>query len=318
MTLAQGLAGKDKGNADWQHELARSYSLLGDMYLRAGKPPSALEQYDQALAIRQQLVALDSLANGPRLWLAQTHCSRAAALRRLGRHEEAANEARAALRAFGVMASRWPRNALFLEGPRPGKPDLLTVLPIDQDQINDAVAAFRRGFKQARKLAAKNPAPEPARADYARYHSELAVAYLFTKKHSAALEEAENALATWHDLAASTNAVLQTNLVPAAVALGAFQLLNNQPKAALETARKGLEIAPGAVEFQAIRALGFFLNGQREEAAKILRQNKEVKLDSGQTFPAAVLEDLRRLGEKGIPTPGLEEFERSLMKPELP
>ena len=311
---ARQLAEKDPGNQEWQHDLALSYAQCGEVVLHTGTNDTALGLFDEARRIRERLAESDPNATHPQYWLALSHVSLAAVLRRLSRHEEAASEARQALRIFGAMVSRWPRNILFLESPLIGKQNLSVLPPISQDQLKDAVNAFTRGFVRARKLATKDSATEKDIADYGSYCSELAVAYFFKRDLTKTLVEAGQAAAIWKKLskAAAHDPSYRTNQIHALVTLGAFQIFNRQPKAAIETAQQGLALDSARVEFKAIRAIGCLLQDRFEEACAIIMENRELKVGLEQTFPEAVLDDLRRLRDNGLAVPDLEKLERRL------
>ena len=120
---------------------------------------------------------------------------------------------------------------------------------------------------------------------------------------------------SWQKLsqAAPTNAFYRTRLLRASVALATFQILNRQPQAAIATSLHALQLDNSMVEFRALLAIGYCLNGQKNEANAILLENKDLKVGPTQTFTEAVLDDLHRLAERGIIHPDLGKIEK-LMK----
>jgi hypothetical protein len=304
---AKLLAAKDPGNMAWQSDLALRYSQCGDMLMRTvllhmGKKKMALQYYDRALEIRKRLADADPNSTPLQYWVALSRLSRAGALRRLSRYEEAAEEARQALQVFKALASRWPGNVVFLEGPRAAKKGLSALPAINREQLKDALKATKPGFIQARELAARDSATEKDIADYSGYCSELAVAHFFRGATAQALEKAWQAADLWKRLSpgASHDPSYRTNRTAALVALGAFQLFDRQTMGAIDTARQGLALDSSRVEFKAILALGCLIQGQFEEARAVLLENKNLEAGLSQTFPEAVLDDLRRLRERGV------------------
>jgi hypothetical protein len=66
------------------------------------------------------------------------------------------------------------------------------------------------------------------------------------------------------------------------------------------------------VEFKALLAMGYLFDGQYEKTRAILQENPDLKVGPRQTFPQAVLEDLRRLRDKGLTHPDLDKLEKLL------
>jgi len=294
---AQQLAEKDPRNAQWQEDLAETHSLLGDTLLQAREPQKALEHYQAALKIRKELADRNSGASFLQYWLALSHANVAVALRRFSREDEALLEARDALRAFDSLASRWPGNFVFAEGTRTsdGAIKNRSISPEQRDEIS---AVFRKGYSASKSRAARG---EPKlKDDWANYCSEISVERLLAGQIAEAELSAQTAVEIWQSRAQAerTNTFYATRLKQARLALAAFQLLNRQSAAAIQTARQGLEVEPARVEFKAIIAMACLFDGQYEQARTILMENKDLKVGSMQTFAEAVLDDLHRFSDK--------------------
>jgi len=94
--------------------------------------------------------------------------------------------------------------------------------------------------------------------------------------------------------------------------LGAFQLLNGQPQAAVVTARRGLDLDESSSALKAILVMARLLDGQYEQARAILLENRNVEVTPKQTFPTVVLDDLHRLREKGFVPQNVYQLEHRL------
>ncbi|MCB9291552.1 MAG: leucine-rich repeat domain-containing protein [Lewinellaceae bacterium] len=95
--------------------------------------------------------------------------------------------------------------------------------------------------------------------------------------------------------------------------LSLYALFAQQPQAAIEAAKKTLELNPGAQSVETNLALGYLLDGQWEEAEKVYRKWK------GKSFPndhritnAVFLKDIADLEAAGIIHPDFEKVRRLL------
>ncbi|MFP4634396.1 MAG: tetratricopeptide repeat protein [Nitriliruptoraceae bacterium] len=57
--VAEQLAARDPSNAEWQRDLSVSYNNIGDVQIAQGNLEEALDAYQKAPAIAEQLVARD-------------------------------------------------------------------------------------------------------------------------------------------------------------------------------------------------------------------------------------------------------------------
>src|SRR5439155_10930193 len=122
---------------------------------------------------------------------------------------------------------------------------------------------------------------------------------------SESVTHAAKAMETWQALRQKepANKSYQARLGQARVALTAFQLLNRQSSAAIETARGGLEAEPSrTMELKGMLSLAYIFEGQHEKARAILLENRSFQFPSMQTFAEAVLDDVHRFREKGLTT----------------
>jgi hypothetical protein len=66
------------------------------------------------------------------------------------------------------------------------------------------------------------------------------------------------------------------------------------------------------VDFNALLVLGCLFAGQYDKARSVALEHKDLKVSSWQTFREAVLEDLHRLGEKGLTQLDMARIEQRL------
>ena len=313
--LAQGLAAKDVGNIQWQDDLARIHSFMGDVLLQAGKKESALKEYQEALNIREQLTRQDTNAVYPQYGLALAHANVAVALQHRSRNAEALSAARNAFHIIVTLVSRWPGNLALLEWPGASENNLGARLALDPIHRDDLVAVFERGFEGARSRAFRNPADTKGREEWGCYCSEMAVCQLLAADKEQSVPHAKEALGVWQKLAkaAPANQFYNAQLRQAYVALGVFQLLNRQSDGAMKSTRQGLKLDPPMVECDAIIALGYLCGDQYQEARPILLKNKDYKVGpTGKAFAEEVRDDFCRLRERGLTRVELKKIDKLL------
>jgi tetratricopeptide (TPR) repeat protein len=311
MDDARQLADKDPGNTQWKEDLASYYSLMGDMLLQARNKDAALKAYLEALRIRKELASRDTNAAALQYGLALSHANVAVALRRLSRTDEALAEARQTLDLLGDMASRWPGNFILTEGPRAREGNIRSKLQISPDQREDFRAIFVQGFDAIQPPGSANSKNAEL---WGYYCSERAVFALFYDDIGKAVDNGQKAVGVWQNLsrAAPANPEFQTRLMRAYVALGAFQLLNRQPQETIRTCQLVRRRDRARADFNALLVLGCLCADQYDEALSVLLEHKDLKVSPWQTFPEAVLEDLRRLREKGLTQSDMARVEQRL------
>ena len=59
LVIAERLAAKEPGNAEWQRDVSVSYNKIGDVRLEGGDRKGALEAYEKALVITERLTVKD-------------------------------------------------------------------------------------------------------------------------------------------------------------------------------------------------------------------------------------------------------------------
>src|SRR5204863_9269543 len=133
----------DAANRQWQEDLARCHSLLGEMLLQAGEKENALQEYLGALQIREQLAAGDNPAPHLQCALAVAHADVALAFRRLSHHDEALVQARQTLDLVAALLSRWPGNSVLLSSPRLHGKNLHANFAFRSEQQDAVLTAFR-------------------------------------------------------------------------------------------------------------------------------------------------------------------------------
>ena len=314
MNDARQLAEKDPGNVQWKEDLASYHSAMGDMLLQAQETENALTEYQAALDIRQQLANRDTNAAALQFSLALSHANVAAALRRISRPEDALAQARKGSTCWGT----WPRAGREIscswKAPRGREGNIRYKLRIGPGQQEDFRAVFAQGFDAA-KTASATDSKNPLLAEqWGSFCSEKAVFALFYGDVAETVDYAQKAADTWRTLsrAAPTNTEYKARLMQACLALGAFQLINQQPQETVKTSQFALKLDPTQAEFKALLVLGFLFDDHYDKARGILLDNRDLKVGPRQTFPEAVLEDLRRLREKGLTQLDMVKFEQRL------
>lgn len=311
MNEAQQFSRKDPGNIQWEEDLASYRSLMGDMLLQARKKGDALNAYLEALRLRQELATRDTNAVALQYRLALSHANVAVVLGRLSRTDEALAEARQTLDLLSNMASRWPGNLVLTEGPRAREGNIRSKLQISPDQREDFRAIFMQGFDA---IQASGAADSRKAELWGRYCSERAVIALFYEDIGKAVDHAQKAVGVWQNLsrAAPANPEFRTRLMRTYLALGAFQLLNRQPQETIRTCRLAGGIEPAGADFNALLVLGCLFADQYDQARSVLLDHKDLKVSPWQTFPQAVLENLRRLRAKGLTQLDMAQVEQRL------
>ncbi len=314
MDEARQLADKDPGNIQWQEDLASYHSSMGDMLLGARKPENALSEYRAALGIRKQLANRDTNAAPLQYGLALAHANVAAALRRLARPAEALAEARETLDLLAGMASRWPGNFVLTEGPGVREGNIRYKLRLGPDQQEDFRAVFTQGFDEAKAALATDSRNPSLAEQWGRCCAEKAVFALFYGDVAEAADYSKRAAEMWQNLSRAVpgNAEYRTHLMRAYLALGAFQLLSRQPQEAVKTSQAALRLDPTRADANALLVLGCLAADQYEKARVILVEYKDLKVGPRRTFFEAILEDLRRLQEKGVAQVDVGKIERRL------
>jgi tetratricopeptide (TPR) repeat protein len=308
---ARQLAKRDPDNAQWQENLASSCSLLGDLCFQIGNHPKALQNYQEAIAIRQRLVEHDPFAGSLQHRLAAAHASATAALWRLAQRPAALVQARSALDSLAALASRWPGNLALREGVPPEAGPRGSRW-LTADQLNAVREAIVWGFASAREQAAHQAADPAGLEEWARYCQEMAVCRLLLGEPAASVAHAQNAVSAWQrlNLITPTNTLTASALGPAWISLSAYQLLNGQAHAAAQSATRAFEIQPLDIAAKAMLAIACFCDSRYEEGSRILRDNKDHPARHSQTFAQAVREDLRQLQAKRFRQLDLEQIKR--------
>jgi tetratricopeptide (TPR) repeat protein len=95
--------------------------------------------------------------------------------------------------------------------------------------------------------------------------------------------------------------------------LGWYQLFNRKPRESIAASLKALELSPDkAVMIKGNLAHGYLFSNQFEKAKAIYLENKDARLNNGQAFSQAVLDDFKELQEAGITHPDTEKIKALL------
>lgn len=172
-----------------------------------------------------------------------------------------------------------------------------------------------RSFEQALALARETVAAAPESADAYRSLSEvcgaMAGARLFAGQTEQGLGAAQEAVAA----AETTNRLRggdpdgQTLFAQALGNLSALHLFNRQPREAIASASKALEIAPQQTWIKVNVAAAYLLDGDYNEAERICVENKDAELPGfkEKTFARVALKTFDELNAHGIDHPDMRK-----------
>jgi tetratricopeptide (TPR) repeat protein len=312
---ATELAAKDPDNSRWQEFLATAHTAYGDLLFDEGENKAALQEYEAALTMRSQLVGGQTNTSYVQYSLALSHANRGAVLKRLSQGDRALTEVRASLGIFSGMASQWPGNFIFLEGPRDTERNL-SRLSLNQSQQDELGAVFGRAYVSSAIRVQRQHDDRAARQEWAGFCSDMAVARFLMGHFAKAAKQAAVAADVWRELSIENpgDSVTRQQLSRSELALAAFQILRRDGPAAIKTSRRALERDPDALEFNATLAMANILAGNLEEARAIVVRHCDVLVAPKITFSEAVLADVYRFADRGIPQAQIEKFEALFSK----
>jgi tetratricopeptide (TPR) repeat protein len=296
VTRARELADKDPANLEWQDNLARNYSLAGDVLFESGEKAAAFDDYREAVKIRADLAGRAGVAAVSfQVDLATERARFAARLEHSGDHKAALAQARLALDVLRPLLSRWPGSLAFLQMDGPGSGTMLVAL--NPQQRADFVEAFKRGFTEAQRRAAKD------RADWANYCSEMAVLDFLQEDIRNAVTHASAAAAFCRQMQQESLGLpdAQERLSTELLSLGFLELLNHQVPEAMQTAQAILDNRRDSLGANGLLALAHLLRGEVAETQQILLKLKNVQVAPGKSFAEALFADYARLRGKGFP-----------------
>jgi len=92
------------------------------------------------------------------------------------------------------LASRWPRNFAFLEGPRAAEKDVNLQVSLSPEQRDEVSAAFKRGFQAAQKRFERDMEDAKLQEEFGGYCSEMAVLNLWLGDVAETVIHADNAV----------------------------------------------------------------------------------------------------------------------------
>jgi tetratricopeptide (TPR) repeat protein/energy-coupling factor transporter ATP-binding protein EcfA2 len=152
----KSLADKDKDNAQWKTYLAPVYIDIGNILMRQGKYAQALDSFNEASAIRQQLVNATPDSLPFRQNLAESETAAAGALAKLARWDEATKRQRTALAIWQKLLTEQAGNVrvlrnLFTNHIATG--DML----MEQKEPAGARDEYNEALKIAQAMADKGP-----------------------------------------------------------------------------------------------------------------------------------------------------------------
>jgi len=205
-------------------------------------------------------------------------------------------------------------NFAFFVAPSVGEAKAGNLVALRPDERDDFVAAFQAGFDPC-KLKVAGSFPDPAcQDDWGHYCMEMAVVSLLFDDSKEAASHSRAAVKVWQKLSqgAPTNTAYKKQVLNASLALGIFELLNRQPRAAIATSERTLALGDSEVGFKAVLALGCIIDGQSGKAWQLLLENRTLEVWPNLTFPEAILDDLHRLEETGLSYLDKEQSEREI------
>ncbi len=221
MEIAQALAASDRGNTEWQRDLALSHIKVGDVLAAQGELPAALESFCAALEIVQALAARDPNSAESQRDLSVGHIRIGDVLLGQGDLPAALESFRAALGIAQALAARdlghagWQRD-LSISHNKMG--DVLAA----QGDMLAALAAFRAAKDVRHGLVARDPDNTHWQRDLSISHEKIGDVLLGQGDLPAALESFRAAMEIAEALAVSdaSNAQWQVDVAVCSARVG--------------------------------------------------------------------------------------------------
>ncbi len=269
------LAKADPKNAGWQRDLSVSYNKVGGVLVAQGNLPEALKSYQGSLAIRDRLAKADPGNAGWQRDLSVSYAKLAAFYAKAGEREKARAALGQGKAIMEAMTKLSPDNATW-------KRDLawfegeIAALPLQE--ANAAVqAAFGAGdFAKAAALQAK-----------------LAATVETAEREKAGKPGQETASALG--------------------GLSWYRLFARDFKGALTASDRAIAIEPGRIVIATNKAHALmFLGRAREARALYLRYKGQRVEQGGKPWEAAILDDFKEFGQRGLKHRQMAEIEALL------
>jgi tetratricopeptide (TPR) repeat protein len=244
LEIAETLAARAPGNADWQRDLSVSHIKLGDFMTFTGNLPEAEKSYRKSHALFETLAAR---APGNADWqrnLSFSHTNLGDFMKTAGHLSEAEKHYRKALEIRETLAARNPSNANWQRDFIVSHISLGDLMEATGD-LTETEKSYRKALEIAQTLAAR----DPGNADSQRYLFLSHYSLGNSMKASGNLPEAEKhyrkALKIAQTLAAHdpNNTQWQSDLYVGYQRLGDFMKAAGDLTEAEKNARKALEIA---------------------------------------------------------------------------
>ena len=243
LSIRETLAKTTAPDVEAQAELAKSYSLIGDLLKVTGQTDGMLEQYQKAQALLESLTAAEPANRKIRRELGTAYV-------RTGRAFTAGGNVSGALELFRKAFAL----AEELSAADPNDAELQRDLLLANMYIADALSELgklpkalehrRKALTMAETLSAANPTNAQIRRDVGVMMQRLADTLSLTGDHRAALEHNRKAVVIDEELAAAdpNNAQAKRDLVADYQKIGKLLLELGDINGALTEQRKGLAI----------------------------------------------------------------------------
>jgi tetratricopeptide (TPR) repeat protein len=158
LAIAKNLIDRDKSNLLWQRDFAVSTQRAGDVFVRQGKLPEALDAYQQNLNIQRTLADQDKTDAGAQRDLSLSYQNVADVLKAQGKLQEALDAYRQSLEITERLTDRDKSNSDWQR-------DLIVLLLRIGDVMvkiggNDSVTQAREYLRTGLNIAGQYPGPD--------------------------------------------------------------------------------------------------------------------------------------------------------------
>jgi len=178
---------------------AKALNQLGEVRLKQGKTPEAMEIFDRSLGLVDRAVQREP--RNPEALMVQgtTHFFLGDSLRLQGDNEKALHHMREYMRAGDALASIDPKNGKYQLERAYGHSGVAQILQA-QDKLEEALKHFNVSLIVKEELARRDPTDADAQAELARAYSKVAVVMYMSGDLRGALSQFEREVAIYRQL----------------------------------------------------------------------------------------------------------------------
>jgi tetratricopeptide (TPR) repeat protein len=181
-------------------QLAYGHNGIGVVLSQTGKPANALQEYQKALAIRQQLADANPAVTAFQSDLAASHLNIGIVLSQTGKPAEALQEFQEVRAIRQQLADANPTVTAFQSDLAYSHLGIGTMLS-QTGKLAEALQEYRKALAIRQELAKANPAVTAFQSDVAQSHFGIGVVWSETGNPAEALQEYQKALAIRQKLA---------------------------------------------------------------------------------------------------------------------